>query len=135
MAAAFFLPACHGGTAPPAPAPVAQHDTLVPAAELPLPDVPATLREPAERAAFIIGHFWDAMDFGDTLRSRDAAFMEQNFSNFISVFPYAAAEAQRAAVGSLLRRAEADSDAYVLLADIAEKYLYEPNSPMLAEDV
>ena len=136
VAAALFLPACHGGTAPQAaPALVAQHDTLMPAAELPLPDVPATLREPAERAAFIIGHFWDAMDFGDTLRSRDAAFMEQNFSNFISVFPYAAAEAQRAAVGSLLRRAEADSDAYVLLANIAEKYLYEPNSPMLAEDV
>ena len=104
------------------------------ALELPLPKVPMTLRDVSERADYIINHFWDAMDFGDTARSRNTAFMEQNFSNFISVFPFASEPAQQTAVGALLHKAEADSAAYVLLAGIAEKYLYEPNSPMLSED-
>lgn len=103
--------------------------------ELPLPDVPSTLTEPSARAAFIIEHYWEAMDFRDTLRSYNADFIEQNFANFISVFPYAAEDAQRRAVATLLRKAEADSTAYVLLTDTAEKYLYDPNSPMLSEDI
>lgn len=60
--------------------------------------------------------------------------MEQNFSNFISVLPYAEEEARKHAVETLLGKAEADSAGYVLLRDIAEKYLYEPNSPMLSEE-
>ena len=102
--------------------------------ELPLPNVPAVLQKPADRANYIITHFWDAMDFSDTPRSHNKAFMEQNFVNFISIFPYADEQAQQAAVGTLLNKAETDSAAYALLRDIAEKYLYEPNSPMLSED-
>ncbi|MCH5310831.1 MAG: DUF5106 domain-containing protein [Prevotella sp.] len=102
--------------------------------ELPLPKVPATLREPSVRATYIIEHFWDEMDFRDTLRSHNREFMEQNFSNFMSVFPYADEQAQRTAIATLLHKAEADNSAYIVLRDIAEKYLYEPNSPMLSEE-
>lgn len=103
--------------------------------ELPLPNVPDALRTPVERAAYITEHFWDAMDFRDTLRSRNTDFMEQNFSNFISVLPFAYKSAQRMAVGTLMLKAEADRAAYYQLAEIAEKYLYEPNSPMLSEEL
>ena len=102
--------------------------------ELPLPNVPATLRTPEERASYVITHFWDAMDFRDASRSHNGTFMEQNFANFISVFPYANEQARQTAVETLLDKAEADSGACVLLRDIAEKYLYEPNSPMLSEE-
>ena len=102
--------------------------------ELSLPNVPEVLRTPGERASYIITHFWDALDFCDTLRSHNMRFMEQNFSNFISVFPYADEQARQSAVGTLLYRAETDSGAYVLIRNLAEKYLYEPNSPMLSED-
>ena len=102
--------------------------------ELPLPNVPTTLRTPTDRANYIIQHFWDAMEFGDTIRSHNKMFMEQNFSNFISVFPYAEEEARKHAVETLLGKAETDSTGYVLLKDVTEKYLYEPNSPMLSEE-
>ena len=103
--------------------------------ELPMPDVPAVLSEPSQQAAYIIEHFWDAMDFADTLRSHSTDFMEQNFSNFIIFFPYAEPQARRNAVDRLMTAAQADSTAYYKLADIAEKYLYDPNSPMLSEDI
>lgn len=101
---------------------------------LPLPHVPTTLREPTARANYIISHFWDAMDFGDTSRSHNRNFMEQNFSNYISVFPYAADTVRTEAVAVLMAKAEANKEAYQLLADIADHYLYDPDSPMYNED-
>lgn len=106
-----------------------------PALELPLPEIPDSIRITSHRAAYLAEHFWDAMDFRDTLRSRNTDFMEQNFSNFISVLPLTYQPAQRAAVEELLYKAETDSVAYILLTDIAETYLYDPNSPMLSEDL
>lgn len=39
--------------------------------ELPLPAVPAEMTVPADRAGYILLHFWDAMDFDDAGRSLD----------------------------------------------------------------
>lgn len=102
--------------------------------ELPLPDVPASLTVPEERAEYIICHFWDGMDFADTLRSRDRLFMEQNFANFISLFPHARQEALPPYIDKLLERAAADSVASGLVKNIAERYLDDPNSPMRNEE-
>lgn len=103
--------------------------------ELPLPNVPDVLREPSARAAYITEHFWDAMEFNDTLKSHNNGFMEQNFSNFINILPYADKQAQEIAVEKLMRKAEADSAAYIIMTEIAEKYLYEPESPMYSEEL
>ncbi len=104
------------------------------AGDLPLPEVPAGLQAGEERAAYVAEHFWDAMDFADTLRGRNRGFMEQNFANFLTLFPHVPETARAAAVSKLMRRAEADTAAYRLLAEIAEKYLYDPNSPMRNEE-
>lgn len=102
--------------------------------QLPLPEVPGTLHTVPERAAYVLEHFWDALDFSDTLYSRHCIFMEQNFVNFVSLFPHASREARVVAVKRLMKAAEADSVVYSLLASLAEKYLYEPESPMVCED-
>ena len=101
---------------------------------LPLPAVPATLRTPPARAAYIVRHFWDAMDFSDTLRSRNRDFMEQNFVNCLSLFPIADTTAPAPAVATLVGRAQADAGALSLLAETAEKYLYEQDSPLFNEE-
>lgn len=130
----LYLPAATANDMPgghPATHGIAATDSIP---ELPLPKVPAMLREPELRAAYIIEHFWEAMDFRNTSLSRNKDFLEQNFSNFISVFPYAGEQAQRTAIATLLNKAGADATAYKLLADVVEKYLYEPNSPMMSEE-
>lgn len=109
-------------------------DSLSAAAELPLPPIPATLRSVPARAGYLLEHFWDRMEFRDTLRSRNRPFMEQNFANFLSLFPHADTASLRPAVRRLLTRAEADTAAWRLVTEVAEKYLYEPNSPMYDED-
>ena len=101
--------------------------------ELPLPVVPSSLTLPEDRAAYIIAHFWDGLDFTDTLRSRDHAFMEQNFVNYLSLFPHAREEELSPNIGRLLQAAAADSIGLRLVNDLAEHYLDDPNSPMRNE--
>lgn len=101
--------------------------------ELPLPDVPAEMKAPGERAAYIMRHFWDGMDWGDTTMTRNEAFLEQNAVNFFSLFPHADSLAVSAAVDTLLVRCSADSVAVEILAGLAGQYLYERESPVWHE--
>lgn len=104
-----------------------------PPGDLPLPKVPSTLREPRLRAAYVARHFWDAMDFRDSLRGRDPDFLEQHFVDFLSLFPHADTSALAPAVDTLMRRAGQDAAAFRLVAELAEKYLYEAASPLRDE--
>jgi thiol-disulfide isomerase/thioredoxin len=79
-------------------------------------------------------HFWDALDAEDTVRSMNTEFLEQNFSNFISLFPVADSAVQRRAVESMMERFTPQRRAYKLLVQTARKYLYEPESPAKNED-
>ncbi len=108
-------------------------DSVAAVADLPLPAVPDTLRVPTERAAYVAAHFWDALDFSDTLRCRDERFMERNLVNFFSLFPHADTAAVVRSVDLLMRRAGADTAAYTSLCRLAAKYLYEKASPMRDE--
>lgn len=126
------------GTAPArptaAPAACAEPADGPGAPELPLPAIPDTLRVPAQRAAYLIEHFWDAMDFADPVRAGDRDFVEQHFVNFLSLFPHADPASHAPAVARLLQRAEADADAYRMVGELAEKYLFESGSPMQSEE-
>lgn len=102
--------------------------------QLPLPELPAELTAPKERAAYILVHFWDSMDFRDTVLSRNSGFMEQNFVNFASLFPHADTPAISRAVRNMLDSATEDERAWELLAQTAEKYLFETESPMFDEN-
>ncbi len=102
--------------------------------ELPLPVVPTSLTDPADRAAFVMAHFWDSLDFNDTVRCLNDDFVEQNFSNFASLFSIADRPALEQAVSCLMSRAAKQPRVYKKFVDTARKYLYDPNSPMLNED-
>ncbi len=109
-------------------------DTVTDAGELALPEVPDSLRTPSERADYVMSHFWDAMEWGDTARVNDEKWMEQTFVNFASLIPYASSqEAIGRAFGVLFDRAANYKSGYKLLLNLADRYLYEPESPMYDE--
>lgn len=104
--------------------------------ELPLPAVPETLREPSERADFLVAHFWDGMDFSVRSRALDSAFVEQNFANFASVLPYATAAGREDGVRLLLDAArKAGEEQIDFLYAVAVNYLYNPESPMYNQEM
>lgn len=102
--------------------------------ELPLPQVPDSLRRPADRAAYVLLHFWDSMDWTDSALVDDGIFMEQNSANFYSVLAIADSLDSSKAVKVMLDGAAVNRQAYESLARIAELYLYDTSSPMLDEE-
>lgn len=102
---------------------------------LPLPVIPDSLVTPEEKAAFMAFHYWDELNFNDSIRATDKNFLEQNFSNFINILPYCRLNDQSSAVKNLIHKAEENKDSYLLIAEIAKRYLYDPNSPFLSEEI
>lgn len=104
--------------------------------ELPVPVVPDSLVTPGERAAYAAVHFWDAMDFGNPDMAGDSALVEQSFSNFIALLPYADARARQRAVTKLLDHAAAGAPgAYTMVMSVADHYLWDAESPFYSEDL
>ncbi|MDE6703267.1 MAG: DUF5106 domain-containing protein [Muribaculaceae bacterium] len=102
--------------------------------ELPLPDVPSDLTVPRLRAEYILDRFWDAMDWRDTTLTRDAEFMEQNAANFYNLFQFTDSAGVARAARRMLDGAKTDRRAYRDVAEIAELYLFEPESPVVDEE-
>jgi hypothetical protein len=103
---------------------------------LSLPEIPDAFTTVEDRAGYMLRHFWDSLNFRtDTALTHDADFMEQNFANYISIITIPDGKVAAATIRHLLGRAQVDPVAYNLLADIAERYLYDPESPMVNEDV
>lgn len=102
----------------------------------PLPSVPDSLRTPKARAAYLIQHFWDEADFAaPRLKdSIDSLKIEQSFVDFISIFPHASELDRKCAVARLMDKALANPLAYDWLSSLAQKYLYNVDSPMRDEE-
>ncbi len=103
--------------------------------DLVIPEVPLAISEPEAVAGYVLMHYWDNMDFTDTARVADDAFMERHFARYLSAFPYASADDARKAVAALMKRAEADTAAYHRVMDVAERFLTSPNSSMRDEEL
>lgn len=101
---------------------------------LAMPAMPATLTEPESRAAWLAVHFWDSLDFADTRQSLDTALMEQAFADFTSVIALVDSATRTVAADTMLSRAlRASDDVYLYAASVADKYLFDPESPLYSE--
>ncbi len=98
--------------------------------ELPLPEVPKSITAPEDRAGYVLCHFWDGMDWTDSVWVSDAPAMEQNFVNFVSVFPHASEASVKTAVDAMFEALSGNEEAYKVMADIASLYLNDTESPM-----
>ena len=97
-----------------------------------LPEVPATLILPEDRAAHLSLHYWDHFDFKnkDLIDTPDIA--EQAYVDFLSILPYT--DKAEEAVAELYKRAAVEKEMLVYFMNLGDKYLYQPNSPMHNED-
>lgn len=113
-----------------------------------LPRPPAELRTVPSRAGWLVEHYWDLTEFGelgaagasaDSAASRE---VEQAFVNYLSLFPLVQSDSLcRAAVAHLVEKADAASaqkgvevGAAEYFFDLAEKYLYDLDSPLASEE-
>lgn len=104
--------------------------------ELPLPEVPSTLRTAPERADYILTHFWDSLDVNNNVVVKDTAYLEQAFVNYLSIMPYAGTEKAAAqGIDNLLHKISSNNQLLNRLIYLTELYLREYDSPMRNDEI
>ena len=130
----LLMSACGAGAKSPSETGGAD-SAAAPVGQLTLPVIPRTLTDPTQRAAYLVEHYWDNMDFANRRQALDSGFMEQSFVNFVDIFQYTDTATQARAVDRLLSKAEPYELQRAFLWDVAERYLNDPESPMRSEDI
>ena len=99
-----------------------------------MPMVPDTLTDPADRADYLLDHFWDSVDFTDRRVLSDSVMIEQGISDFISVMDFCSQEGLEKGIRGLLDKASSASpEAYERITALARRYLWEAESPFRSE--
>lgn len=104
------------------------------ASELAFPDVPAELTNEGERSIYIVRHFWDALDWRDTLRIHRKDFVAANVSKYVSALAFVPTEEREMSLKALLKATAPDTTAFRLFTAQLENDLGDPNSPLRNED-
>lgn len=105
-------------------------------------DIPSVYSDPAERAAFVATHYWDAFlaldGTCDTARLHGVRReeVEHAYGTWVTLLEQACIlDDASAAVAKLFDKAQADTAVLSALDGWADKYLYDPNSPVRNEDL
>lgn len=98
------------------------------------PVLPAVLTSPEDRAAYLVEHYWDNVDFADTNYVHRPEVTEQAWANFVDVLKLVSPAQADAALKAAMERASADRKCLRYMAGLADKYLYDPNSPYRNEE-
>jgi peroxiredoxin len=89
---------------------------------------PVFVTDAKEQANFFVTHFWDHFNFRDTMYAYFPNITEQAFVDYIFFFQYASPDRIREGVAKLMKAATADSVMFACFSQLAERYLYAPNS-------
>lgn len=104
----------------------------------PYPEIPLTLATPSERGAYLLEHYWDNYDFGDTTLVEKPEIAEQGFANFIDLLPRFDSIAANKGIMTFGEKAfggKAHRKVAERLETMTEHYLANPNSPMRNEEL
>lgn len=93
---------------------------------------PITLTDPAARLEWVAVNYWNNSSFVDTA-FLGSDVMEQAYVDWINLLAAAPVSAADRAIGSTMHRTDSTTAARTRFSALAERYLYDPNSPMRNE--
>ncbi len=103
--------------------------------QLPLPTIPATLTTPEDRAAYLSRHYWDNMDWNDTLLLRSERFMGECMATYGTILAITPADKAVPAVSGMVSAAATSEAAIAAINDYAYDYYYYPDSPQYDPEI
>ncbi len=102
----------------------------------PLPTIPTMLSSPKEREKYLVQHYWDNFDFNDTSYIHRAEITEQGWVNYIDLLKQSPLpEAQRVIKAMMRAISTKNTKVFKYFTELADKYLYDPNSPLQEEEL
>lgn len=130
FAALFGFCSCSSGNAS-SKADSVQQDTIK---AFTLPAIPPMLTEPELRADYLVKHYWDNVNFADTNYIHHPEITEQAWADYCDILNHVPLATAQAAIKKAIAQAEKGKKMYDHLTELADKYLYDPNSPMRNEE-
>ena len=100
-----------------------------------LPAIPPMLNTPELRADYLVRHYWDHVNFADTNFIHHPEITEQAWVDYIDILKIVPAKKADTALKEVFVQAEKEKKFYLYMTDLANKYLYDPNSPMRNEEL
>lgn len=93
------------------------------------------LTQPEERKAYLLEHYWDRFNFADTTLVNNREVTEQGFVNQISLLADGATPEKviRESLKNWCSRFMPEAQARRVMMQLADDYLYNPNSPFYNE--
>lgn len=101
--------------------------------EFELPSIPAVYRDPADRAKYLIKHYWDKFDVAHATVGQMTDQTEQAFANYVDLARHVDEAVAREAFVGLMCSAEGNKTFFSYLDGLFEKYLYDAYSPLRNE--
>ncbi len=96
---------------------------------LPMPEIPPSLTSPEERAAFLARHYWDKMNWNDTVLLGSERFMGESMATFGTLLSLTPRDKAVAAISGMVSSAASSDAALHAVNDYAYTYFYYPDSP------
>jgi thiol-disulfide isomerase/thioredoxin len=97
--------------------------------------IPSMIVDHTDRANYLSRHYWDNFDFADTAYIHLPQITEQAFVDYIDVLFLVSDAVSSAAIKEMLKKAEVEPAMFTHFANLCEKYLYDPNSPMRNDEL
>lgn len=101
--------------------------------EFSIPAIPDSIRQPEQRAGYLVTHYWDKFNFADTAYIHLPEVTEQAFADYLDILPHAPKEVVYFSICDMLGKTikmDATHKMYIYFLDLYRSYLYDPNSPM-----
>jgi len=98
-----------------------------------LPEIPVMYSTPESQTKYLAEHFWDHFNFNDSVDLEGNKFVEEAFVRYLMIMIEIEPMKAGAHVLSLMEKASANNKLSMYFAARAEKYLFDPNSPVRNE--
>ncbi len=100
-----------------------------------LPAIPPALQTPEARGYYLSEHYWDLFNFADTNYFHHPEVGEQAWVDYIDFLKITPSSTAKRSITYLYKKAEINKNVYNYFIKMADKYLYDPNSPMRNEEL
>ena len=97
------------------------------------PEVPDTIITLENRTNYIVQNFWNNYDFSQPIRNERV--FEATFRDYVTFFKYAHKTIVVSCIKDMMRKAQSNKSNFLLIAEIAERALYEPGAEYWSDEV
>ena len=98
-----------------------------------VPEIPIMLTTREQQAAYLADHYWDNLEFLDSLDIEFTKIIEEAIIEYLMIIREVEPADASNSVRSLMEKASDNKKLTMIIAEKAEKFLHHPNSPIRNE--